>query len=147
MGVLPKTLLLVQLNMEETTQDTIIKENNNNNSNIGSIWKQNSMQKEDQELANKATRSSYKRSIRRRRSNVSSVMKKRRSRSSSTRLDQRVSTLRNLVPNDDDDNVRSLEQLFTQTADYILSLQTRVRLMKTLVDVFGSSSSSSSIDE
>ncbi|KAG6575752.1 Transcription factor UPBEAT1, partial [Cucurbita argyrosperma subsp. sororia] len=125
MGAFPNTLLLLQLNMEEPTQDIIIN---------GSILKKSSM--EEEQKNNKSCR-------RRRRTSKSLAKKTRRS---STRIVQRVTTLRNLVPNmnndnDNDNNDGSLEQLFTHTADYILSLQTRVRFMRTLVDVLSGSSS------
>ncbi|KGN45028.1 transcription factor UPBEAT1 [Cucumis sativus] len=167
MGVSQETLLQIQLNMEDhqTTQDRIIdiKEIRNNNSNDQSTWKKNSMKEEEVQEINskgkddKSTCNINTRRTTRRRSRSNSLILKKRSRrsssSSSSRIEQRVNTLRSLVPNNDNHNhddqdescVGSLEQLFTQTADYILSLQTRVRLMKTLVDVL--SDPSSSIDE
>uniref|UniRef100_A0A9I9DBJ7 Uncharacterized protein n=1 Tax=Cucumis melo TaxID=3656 RepID=A0A9I9DBJ7_CUCME len=173
MGVSQETLLQIQLNMEDhkTTQDRIIiiKEIRNDSSNDQSIWKKKSMkeevgEEEDQEINSKGKDKSTCNNINtrrttRRRSRSNSLILKKRSRrssssssSSSSRIEQRVNILRNLVPNndnhhDDDESCTagSLEQLFTQTADYILSLQTRVRLMKTLVDVL--SDPSSSIDE
>lgn len=45
----------------------------------------------------------------------------------------RVKTLKRLVPNSE--SVMGLDGLFRETADYILSLQTRVRVMQVMVEV------------
>lgn len=57
-------------------------------------------------------------------------------------IERRVRTLKRLVPNSnsDSDSV-GLDGLFRETADYILSLQLRVRLMQIMVKVFSSTTS------
>ncbi|KAK7270380.1 hypothetical protein RIF29_23470 [Crotalaria pallida] len=52
---------------------------------------------------------------------------------------RRVRTLRRLVPNSDSN--KGLDGLFRETADYILALQTRVRVMHVMVNVLSGSSS------
>lgn len=47
-------------------------------------------------------------------------------------IERRVKTLKNLVPNSDS---AGLDDLFRETADYILSLQMRVRVMQIMVKV------------
>lgn len=49
-------------------------------------------------------------------------------------IERRVRTLKMLVPNSNSDSV-GLDGLFRETADYILSLQMRVRVMQIMVKV------------
>ncbi|KAE9618351.1 hypothetical protein Lal_00047543 [Lupinus albus] len=61
------------------------------------------------------------------------VMKKRvGSRRGVKGIQRRVRTLKRLVPNSES---LELDGLFTETADYILALQTRVRIMQVMVNV------------
>ncbi|KAM0957664.1 hypothetical protein ACFX13_026374 [Malus domestica] len=53
-------------------------------------------------------------------------------------IKRRVKTLKGLIPNSDDST--GLDGLFRDTADYILSLQTRVRLMQIMVQAFAAGS-------
>ncbi|KAL4288639.1 hypothetical protein AHAS_Ahas19G0306300 [Arachis hypogaea] len=48
-------------------------------------------------------------------------------------IQSRVRTLKNLIPNSD--NNMGLDGLFRETANYILSLQNRVRVMQVMVKV------------
>ncbi|KAI9099216.1 hypothetical protein K1719_024983 [Acacia pycnantha] len=50
----------------------------------------------------------------------------------------RIRTLKRLIPKKNSESV-GLEGLFRDTADYILSLQTRVRVMQIMVDVLTAS--------
>lgn len=68
------------------------------------------------------------------------VMKKRRARRMSRRrgiigrkIERKVRTLKRLIPNAD--HSMGLDGLFRDTADYIVSLQIRVRLMQNLVNL------------
>ncbi|XP_057425154.1 transcription factor UPBEAT1-like [Lotus japonicus] len=62
------------------------------------------------------------------------LMKRRRggNRRGTVAIQKRVRTLKRLVPNSDS---MGLDGLFRETADYILALQTRVRVMQVMVDV------------
>ncbi|CAN6700124.1 unnamed protein product [Malus baccata var. baccata] len=59
-------------------------------------------------------------------------------RSNNIGIKRRVKTLKRLIPNSDDS--MGLDGLFRDTADYILSLQTRVRLMQMMVQAFAAGS-------
>ncbi|XP_009363130.2 transcription factor UPBEAT1 [Pyrus x bretschneideri] len=59
-------------------------------------------------------------------------------RSNNIGIKRRVKTLKRLIPNGDDS--MGLDGLFRDTADYILSLQTRVRLMQMMVQAFAAGS-------
>ncbi|KAK7279724.1 hypothetical protein RJT34_24781 [Clitoria ternatea] len=63
------------------------------------------------------------------------VLMKRRvgSRRGSNGIQRRVKTLKSLIPNSDSN--MGLDGLFRETANYILSLQTRVRVMQVMVKV------------
>nr|XP_004496369.1 transcription factor UPBEAT1-like [Cicer arietinum] len=52
-------------------------------------------------------------------------------------IQRRVRTLKSLIPNSDDSI--GLDGLFRETANYILSLQTRVRVMQVMVEVLNES--------
>ncbi|XP_050380001.1 transcription factor UPBEAT1 [Argentina anserina] len=52
---------------------------------------------------------------------------------------RRVRTLKRLIPNSDSKSVKGLDGLFRETADYILSLQSRVTLMQIMVKALAGS--------
>lgn len=54
-------------------------------------------------------------------------------------IQRRVRTLKRLIPNSESNSVKGLDGLFRETADYILSLQSRVRLMQMMVNALGGS--------
>ncbi|CAN6572615.1 unnamed protein product [Malus baccata var. baccata] len=84
--------------------------------------------------------------VRNKRSPRRRILKKKKKKKTETRLQsagrrsnnigikRRVKTLKRLIPNSDDS--MGLDGLFRDTADYILSLQTRVRLMQMMVQAF-----------
>lgn len=55
----------------------------------------------------------------------------------SRKIERRVRTLKTLIPNSES---MGLEGLFRETADYILALEMRVKMMKMVVDMFSGSS-------
>ncbi|KAF3436561.1 hypothetical protein FNV43_RR23653 [Rhamnella rubrinervis] len=55
-------------------------------------------------------------------------------------IERRVRTLKRLVPNSNSDSI-GLDALFRETADYILSLQMRVRVMQIMVKVLSGTTS------
>lgn len=55
----------------------------------------------------------------------------------SRKIEQRVRTLKTLIPNGES---MGLEGLFQETAEYILSLEMRVKMMQMVVDMFSGSS-------
>ncbi|WCJ22346.1 Transcription factor UPBEAT1 [Euphorbia peplus] len=64
------------------------------------------------------------------------LMKNRRRRVHVNGVSKRVRTLKKLVPNSES---MGIESLFEETADYILSLQMRVRVMQIMVKVLSGS--------
>lgn len=77
-------------------------------------------------------RRSWPSSTSKRRSSSRVVRIKRCMRRSGSRIERKVRTLKNLIPKVD--RSTGLEGLFRDTADYILSLETRVRVMRMMVD-------------
>nr|WKE35248.1 basic helix-loop-helix family protein [Rosa persica]WKE35251.1 basic helix-loop-helix family protein [Rosa persica] len=73
------------------------------------------------------------------------IMKKRRrslqfgARRENNGIRRRVRTLKRLIPNSDSKSVGGLDGLFRETADYILSLQSRVTLMQMMVKALADS--------
>lgn len=73
------------------------------------------------------------------------ILKKRRrslqfgARDESHGIQRRLRTLKRLIPNSESNSVKGLDGLFRETADYILSLQSRVRLMQMMVNALGGS--------
>lgn len=113
---------LVSFSLKDLIQGT---EENKTSSSYGCLW--------SKVLTAQAKKvKGTKRSVRRPRR---ILMMNRRSgsrRGSYNGIRRRVRTLKSLVPNSDS---LGLDGLFRQTADYILSLQTRVRVMQVMVKV------------
>ncbi|XVF85097.1 hypothetical protein PTKIN_Ptkin17bG0091000 [Pterospermum kingtungense] len=63
-----------------------------------------------------------------------SILMKRRCRRRENSIDKKVETLKKLIPNNNES--MGLDGLFRETADYILSLQMRVKVMQIMVEVF-----------
>ncbi|KVI09071.1 hypothetical protein Ccrd_012550 [Cynara cardunculus var. scolymus] len=65
----------------------------------------------------------------------------------SSSVSDKLEALKNLIPAQEVDGAApsSADQLFQETADYILLLRTQVSVLQKLVDFYGSSSSSSSL--
>ncbi|KAJ0817982.1 putative transcription factor IBH1 [Helianthus annuus] len=68
--------------------------------------------------------------------------------SNSSSVSDKLEALKNLIPAQETDgsdtasNASSADQLFKETADYILLLRTQVSILQKLVDFYGSCSSS-----
>ncbi|KAL2556485.1 transcription factor UPBEAT1 [Forsythia ovata] len=59
-----------------------------------------------------------------------------RSRRHRSQIERKVRTLKKLIPNCES---MGLDRLFTETADYIIALQIRVKIMQIMVNVFSAS--------
>lgn len=54
----------------------------------------------------------------------------------SNKLSQKLKALKNLIPSQNEDEVKP-DQLFKETADYIVFLRTRVLILQKLVEFYG----------
>ncbi|KAJ0042400.1 hypothetical protein Pint_19078 [Pistacia integerrima] len=57
------------------------------------------------------------------------------------KVSEKLETLKNLIPGDNgDDGTIKADQLFQKTADYIILLRSRVLILQSLIQLYGSSS-------
>ncbi|GJY83217.1 hypothetical protein Tco_0496593 [Tanacetum coccineum] len=111
-------------------------------------WKQkmNNMQQREKHHSNSTitttrrhipTRNNTLKMIKRRRARRVGQEGRRSRRATTTIIERKVRTLKKLIPNGD--SSVGLDGLFKETAEYISSLQMRVRLMQAVVDAFSNS--------
>ncbi|KAJ1424916.1 hypothetical protein SESBI_11310 [Sesbania bispinosa] len=118
------------ISSQPSLKDLLQGTEENRNSSYGYLWsKVLAAQVKKQKI--------MKKSFNNRRSRTKRVLMKRRGGSrrgsNSNGIQRRVRTLKSLIPNSN--NSMGLDGLFRDTADYILALQTRVRVMQVMVEV------------
>lgn len=113
----------VSLSLKESLllQGITDEENNRNSSSYGYLWSKVLAKKQKKRVMGRRSR------------RVLSMKRRGGSRRGSSGIQRRVRTLKSLVPNSD--STMGLDGLFRETANYILSLQTRVRVMQVMVEV------------
>nr|XP_011468816.1 PREDICTED: transcription factor UPBEAT1 [Fragaria vesca subsp. vesca] len=115
----------------------------------GALWNNNVLQGTRQRRAMTSTttkRSGVVLKNKKRAADGKRILKKRNRRSlqfgakrENNGIRRRVRTLKRLIPNSDSKSVEGLDGLFRETADYILCLQSRVRLMQMMVKALAGS--------
>ena len=64
---------------------------------------------------------------------------------SKKKLSQKLKALKNLIPSNNGDEVKT-DELFKETADYIVFLRTRVLILQKLVEIYGNNSENNEHD-
>ncbi|KAM7275417.1 hypothetical protein ACFE04_017283 [Oxalis oulophora] len=95
--------------------------------------------KNDQEKSSSTTSSNSKRCCNYRSRARKVLIKNKRKRlsrkpASNSSIEKKVKTLKKLIPRNTDDQSMGLDGLFRETADYILSLQIKVRVMQLMIN-------------
>ncbi|KAB2611733.1 transcription factor UPBEAT1-like [Pyrus ussuriensis x Pyrus communis] len=121
--------LLVSLGLKGTVLETEGKSYTN-----GALW---NITRESGGVVVRNKRSPRRRILKKKKKTWTRLQSARRL-SNNIGIKRRVKTLKGLIPNSEDST--GLDGLFRDTADYILSLQTRVRLMQIMVQAFAAGS-------
>ncbi|RHN50174.1 putative transcription factor bHLH family [Medicago truncatula] len=64
---------------------------------------------------------------------------------SKKKLSQKLKALKNLIPSNNGDEVKT-DELFKETADYIVFLRTRVLILQKLVEIYGNNTENNEHD-
>lgn len=130
MGVSPQSLLVSSLEMKDMLQEN---DQRSCSANGSTLWgKLMEAQAKKQRVA-RERRGRHVRISKR----PTRILMKRRKHHAHAAVGRRVRTLKRLIPNGE--SMGSLDGLFREAADYIFSLQTRVRVMQIMVNALTNS--------